>query len=110
MKENNKIFVLLFSFIFPLSLISWAIRDILPKKLKVVETEGLLFNAVFLLAIILLKYLSMIPLLGIAFDFLFYIVIWLYILLLIAILIFKSGNVFREIPFITFYAEKLAGN
>ncbi len=108
--QNNKAFVLVFSFVFPLSLIGWAVKDTLPKDLKKVQMEGLLFNTMFLLAFILFKYLSIIPVLGIVFDFFFYVCVWLYVLLLIAVLILKSADIFREIPFITMYAERLTGN
>ncbi len=107
MKHKDSLFVIIFSFLFPLILIGWGIRDSFDEIEKKVEVEGLLFNLIFLFALILLKYLSLIPVLGIVFSFLFTVALWLYLIAIVVILAVKSGEIEREIPFISFYAERL---
>ncbi|BBB31782.1 hypothetical protein TTHT_0139 [Thermotomaculum hydrothermale] len=109
MKKGDNFFVIIFSFLFPLMLIGWGIRESLTKSQKKVETEGLLFNLIFLFALIFLKYLSLIPILGIVFSFLFTIFLWFYVLAFVVIVIIKSNDIEKELPFISFYAERLMG-
>ena len=109
MKQSDNFFVIVFSFLFPLTLIGWAIRDSLNEIEKKVEVEGLLYNLVFLLMLVLLKYLSLIPFIGVVFSFFFPIFLWLYLIFIIVILIIKSRDIERELPFISFYAERIKG-
>ena len=107
MEQGDKKFLILFSFIFPLTLILWGIKESLNEGIKKIKAEGLLFNVFFLIAFLMLKYLSFIPLLGIVFSFLSGLFIWVYTAFVVIIIILKRENINREIPFITFYAEKL---
>ena len=107
MKQNDNVFVIVFSFLFPLILIGWALRDSFDDLQKKVEVEGLLFNLIFLFAFIMLKYLSLIPILGVVFSFLFSLLLWLYIILIIIVMVIKHNELDRELPFISFYAERL---
>ncbi len=107
MKQKDYSFILIFSFLFPLMLIGWGLKDNFDDLEKKIQIEGLLFNIAFAFALIFLKYLSIIPLLGIVFAFFFSLVLWGYIISLITIIIFKTRNIEREIPFISFYAERL---
>ncbi len=107
MKQSDNLFVIVFSFLFPLILIGWALRDSFDDLQKKVEVEGLLFNLIFLFGFIMLKYLSLIPILGVVFSFLLSLFLWLYIALIIIVMVIKQRDLGREIPFVSFYAEKL---
>ncbi len=107
MKESDSNFLILFSFIFPLTLILWGITENVDEGIKKIKAEGLLFNLFFLIAFLMLKYLSFIPLLGVVFSFFSGLFIWVYAAFVVIIIILKLKDFNREIPFITFYAEKL---
>ncbi len=107
MNKRDGIFTIVFSFVFPLTLITWGLKDRFERKTRIIAYEGMLFNLTFLLLILMFKYLSLIPLLGIVFSFFFSIVFYVYILFTLIIVIVKAKNPDYELPFLTMYAENL---